>query len=282
MTLPVALLKRLIWYIGVPLAALLLTVGLQSIASLYGYFERARVIDSALHILEPRRADGIRLSYLPDAKNLPRPMEPFTREAITNDYLLSFEELTYSLLSGDRQGLKSYFQEAALADMLLVSSALPAEFIDWGHTLKLTFYAPDGGTVAFTDTFRYAQGVIQGNDLTDLRIAERTIDVIFQLDDGNWRIHHWRVLEDTPLTFPAPGFPELAFSVANIRGVNYIPRSARLNNFWTHFNPAEIEADFATTRSLGLNTVRFFIPYPAPEHLEKNLATVLELAQRHA
>jgi hypothetical protein len=281
MKLSVKLLKRLIWLSALPVGLLLLFQGLQTLAALYGYFERAQVVDSALNLIEPRRAKANYLSWLSDPPNLPRPMESFTRDAITNDYLLAFEELSYGHFTGDNTGLKSYFQEGALDDALLVTTHTTSEWIDWAHKLQLTFYAPDGATIAFTDTFKYAQGLIAEGDLLDIRIAERTMDVILQLDDGNWRIHHWRVLKDRIMSYPDQEFPELAKQIADIRGVNYIARSAPLNTFWSSLSEAEIEGDFATIQSLGFNTLRFFIPYPAPEELNENLLTLLDIAERY-
>jgi hypothetical protein len=145
---------------------------------------------------------------------------------------------------------------------------------------RLTFHAPDGATVAFTETFQYAQGIVTGDDLVDVRIAERGMEVVLQLGDGNWRIHHWRVLKDYTPVYPRLTFG-LAEEVRGIRGVNYIARNAPFAAFWSNFNVAEVDADFATIQSLRLNTVRFFIPYPALEDVEKTFATFLELAERH-
>ena len=81
-------------------------LALQSISSLYSYFQRARVVESALNLTQPRRAEAGVLSWQPDARRSPRPMEAFTREALTSDYLLGFEELTYSLFTGEAAGLR--------------------------------------------------------------------------------------------------------------------------------------------------------------------------------
>jgi hypothetical protein len=276
----VNLLKRFTWLIAVTIGLIVLFEGLQKVAALYGYFEGAQVVDSALHLI-PRRAKANYLSWLADRPNLPRTMEPFTRDAIANDYLLAFEELAYSHFTGDNKGLRSYFQEGALDDALLVTTNAKSEWIDWGHQLRLSFYAPDGATIALRDTFEYAQGLMAEGDLLDIRMAKRTMEVILQLDDGNWRIHHWRVLKDDPMVYPKQVFPDLAEGMARIRGVNYIARSVPLSTFWSSFSAAEIEADFATIESLGFNTVRFFIPYPAPPELSENLSTLLEIAERY-
>lgn len=274
-------LKRIIWFLGISLLVLSSFIGLRVTSSLFAYFERARVLDDALSLIEPREAEPGRLEWLPD-EPLPRPLELIVREGIASDYLLSFEELTYSLLSKDSSGLKSYFQRGALADAILASSAQArSQFVDWDHKLKLHFYAPDGSTIAFTDTYQYAQAVIQGNDLRDIRIAKREIDVIMSLDDGTWRVHHWRVIKDDVQDQTRPQFDNLDEAIKTMRGINYTPRSAPFDAFWPNFNPAELDADFALSSSLGLDTVRFFIPYPLPEGVTQNLPILLDTAKRH-
>ena len=282
MTRRAAQLKRLIWSVLVPAALLVTVVGLQSISSLYSYFQRARVVESALNLTQPRRAEAGVLLWRPDATTSARRMEAFTREAITSDYLLGFEELTYSLFTGDAAGLRSYFQEGALTDaQLAASSPLRSKFVDWDHQLELHFYAPDGATVAFTDTYRYAQGALVGGDLGDVRIAQRRADVVMTLDDGTWRVHHWRVVRDEPASYTPPDFPGLEAQIAQIKGINYTPRSAPFDAFWPNFDAAEVEADFTKAASLGFDTVRFFIPYPTPEGVTPNLPSLLRAAERH-
>lgn len=273
--------KRLFWFITAPVLAAGLLLGLRQVSGLYSYFERARTVDSALNLVEPLKVESGRLSYLPDG-DLVRPVEPLTRDQLTNDYLLAFEELTYSLYTGEQGGLDSYFQEGALADALLATgTSLRSQFIDWDHRVNIHFYAPDGGTLGLTDTYYYAQGVLTEGDLVDVRVAQRKLDVIVTLDNGAWRIHHWRTIQDEEVRFPETRFSGLAKEVKAIRGVNYTPRSAPFNAFWPNFNAAELDADFATASRLGFNTVRFFIPYPAPAGLRQNLPVLLETAERH-
>ena len=238
-------------------------------------------MDNALHLIEPRRAESGYLSWLPDNPG-PRELELLTKENISKYYLLAFEELTYSLLTGDGTGLSSYFQEGALDDALLVASApIRSQFVDWDHQIKLLFYSPDGATVSFTDTYKYAQGVLQENDLTDIRIAQRQVDTVMTLDDGNWRIHHWRVLDDTTISYPSIDFGNLYDTFSKIRGINYIARNAPFNLLWPNFDPIEVNEDFATIAQLDFNTLRFFIAYPLPAELEENLPILLDTAEKH-
>lgn len=275
-------LKRLIWGAALLLCTVGILIALPLLGGAYTRAERAKVQFSALNLLAQRRAVPNALTWRPDDLNLPRAMEPFTRDAITNDYRRGYEELTFALGSGDHTGLPTYFQEGALTDATLVAqSPTGTAFIDWNHHLTLHFYAPDGATIALTDEYTYAQGAPHDPAGARLRVARRTVDVIMALDDGNWRVHHWRVLNDTPWGRPPPRRPTLTATLAGIRGVNYQPRSAPFHAFWAAPNPAEVQADFARIQALGLNTVRVFVPYPLPPDAPATLTAVLNAAQRH-
>lgn len=272
--------KRLLWGLAFVLGSLSVFGALKATSGLYAYLERTRVVETALE-LSRRRAADLRLSWLPDGAT-PRPLEPQTRERVQTDYLRALDELSYSLYTGDGGGLVSYFQAGALHDaQLAAGSSLRGQFRSWDHRLRLNFYAPDGATVAFTDTYLYAQGSVLDADLTDLRVAERSLDVVMTLDDGAWRVRHWRVNGDTPLRFARPAFPKLAGAVRRMRGINYTPRSAPFDAFWPNFNPAEVDADLYRAAQLGFNTLRFFIPYPAPPGLAEHLPEFVRLAERH-
>jgi hypothetical protein len=258
--------------------------------------EDAQVIQDALNVVVPRRAELGVLRWLPDAPT-PRRMENLSREKVTDDYLTAFEELAYAHLTGEASGLISYFAQGALDDAYLAtSSPNRAHVASWDHRLKLQFYAPDGGTVAFSDRHWYAQALEEGRDLRDFRVAQRTLQVVMGLDEGVWRIHTWRVLEDISqdgfdsylesglknvTAEPVPPYENIGDELADVRGVNYIARNAPFDLFWPNFNRTEVEDDFRLISSLGLNTVRFFIPYPMPKEVRKALPQVLDLANTY-
>lgn len=281
MHLTISQIKRAIWFVLIPITIVGGIVILQYISNLYSYFQQARVIESALHVTESQRIDAGYLNWLPEDPG-PRELELLTKETIAKHYLLAFEELTYSLLTNDSTGLKSYFHAGALDDVLLVTSTpIRSQFVDWDHKIKANFYAPDGASIAFTDTYQYAQGTLQENDLLDIRIAQRKIDTVMMLDDGNWRIHHWKVIEDQVINYPEINFVGLPEAFSTIRGINYIARSAPFNLLWSEFDPAEIDEDFETIFQLGFNTLRFFIAYPPPIEVKENLPILLDTAEKY-
>ncbi|GAA0502071.1 hypothetical protein [Deinococcus depolymerans] len=145
--------------------------------------------------------DGARLLawQAPAREPGPRVLTPAEREAVTDAYLRGEREVAFAAGSGQSGGLRDLFQGAALLDAQDVARS-GAGTVSWAHAPVLRFYAPDGATVTFTDRFTYAaQGAPDGPP----RVARRDLDVVMELGDGNWRVHHWRVTRDVPLP-PAP------------------------------------------------------------------------------
>lgn len=262
--------KRRVWVAALLAMSLLGLAGLRALSELFQVAQRSEVTEQALNLIEPRRAAKGRLEWLPD-RPTPRPLERFRRDEITSDYLLAHEELSHAHLTGEATGLRSYFHEGALEDALLMARGQRGVLVDWKHRLQLLFYAPDGATVAFSDTYWYAQG-FPGRAA---RLAERQLEVVMQLDDGNWRIHHWRVMAERPVLADT-----LAAATEDLRGINYQPRSAPFELFGPAYNPREAGSDLRTVLMLGLGVVRVFVPYPPPPGYRERLGDFLELARR--
>jgi hypothetical protein len=274
--------KQLCWLLIVLGLVAAVLLGLPLLGSAFSRAESTQVQNSALNLLAERHAEKGSLVWLPDDPGQPRAMEDFARDAVTSGYRRGYEELAYALYSGDHSGLPSYYQEGALDDAQLVTGQTRlAEFADWDHRLTLHFYAPDGATVSFTDQYWYAQAEAEGRGLSLPRLARRTVDVVMAFDDGNWRVHQWRVLADAPAESVRRSFPALAGQLAQMRGVNYEARSAPFAALWTNFDAGEIDGDFARIHRLGLNTVRVFVPYPLPKDAPATLKALLDAAQRH-
>ncbi|NTX98948.1 hypothetical protein [Deinococcus sp. JMULE3] len=181
------------------------------------------------------------LTWQPDQGG-PREMEPSTREALTDSLLRGERELAFAVSSAQHEGLRDLFTEAALADARAVAgSGTPPS--SWAHRVTLHFYAPDGATVSLSDTFWY---VIPDPGGAALRAARRTQDVVAQLDDGNWRVHHWRVLRDDPLPDPDPPGP-----APRTRGVQLGPPDLD----WTARSADDWRRDVRAVRDLGLDTL---------------------------
>ncbi len=262
-------LKLLVWAGLLLLGSLLALLGLRGLGELFRVAQQANTVEQALNLIEPRRAAPGRLEWLSDDPT-PRPLEPFRRDEITSDYLLAHEELSHAHFTGETIGLRSYFQSGALEDALLMGQGPRGTMVDWKHRLRLHFYAPDGATVAFSDTYWY----VLASGQFSTRLAERTLEVVMQLDDGNWRIHHWRLLAERPLSVRL-----LPVTTAGVRGVNYQPRSHPFDLFGPGYEPREVISDMRISRMLGLSTLRVFVPYPPSPGYRQRLEDFLNLAQ---
>ncbi len=270
-------LKLIAWVALLALGGVLAYGASRIVSDLFARAQRAERLESALHLVTPREARPGVLTWLPDALDGSRPMERFTREAISSDYLLAFEELAFARLTQDGTGLRSHFQEGALEDAGAASKQARAHVVTWDHHLKLHFYAPDGATISLTDTHWYAQAL--ESDPGTARIAQREMDVVMQLDDGDWRIHHWRVTRDATIEAPPKPDAGLNAKLGALRGVNYVGRSAPFGGFWPNFEAQEVRSDFRLAASLRLNAVRIFIPYPTPEAVFEHLPALLQIAR---
>lgn len=180
------------------------------------------------------------LAWAPD-RGGPRVMAPSTREELTDSLLRGEREQAFAAQSGQTAGLRDLFAEAALADAQAVA-AHGAPPVSWGHRVTLHFFAPDGATVSLTDRFWYL--IPDGPGA--LRVAAREQDQVLQLDDGNWRTHHWRVVRDDALPPPAPPGPAPLFRAARLSA------AARP---WTDRSADRWRRDLRAVRELGLDTL---------------------------
>jgi type II secretory pathway pseudopilin PulG len=238
------------------------------------------VLEEALQRARTAASSSQSMRWLPDDADQVRKLEPFRRDEIAGQYRQALEELAYARFTSDGSGLSTYFQEAALDDAFQASVAgSRSRLVSWAHQLRLHFYSPDGATVSFTDTAWSAQTLEKDGKLEDVQFAKRTVDVVMQLDDGNWRIHHWRMTGLQELPTQPPANPKLEPELAAMRGVNYVGRTRPFNDFWIGYDPTEVASSFALAKELHLNTLRVFVPYPTPEAAYTNLPKLLEAAK---
>ncbi len=145
--------------------------------------------------LPPELEDA--LTWLPDAPDLPRPMEPLTRNDVAAAWLRAWAQLAVVETTGDTGGLEVYFSNSAL-EGVLASHSEPGtnQTRQIGHELKLTFYSEDGQVVGLTST---NSRVLRGRQITGSDGAVRTAyfdgseqyEAVLLLEDGNWRVQHW-------------------------------------------------------------------------------------------
>lgn len=184
--------------------------------------------------------DGARLLAWQAAEPGPRVLTTAEREAITDAYLRGPRETAFAAGTGQPDGLRDLFQGAALLDAQDVARGGAAP-VGWAHMPTLRFFAPDGATVSFTDRFMYATP--RPDPDAAPRVARRELDVVMELGDGNWRVHHWRVLRDEPL----PAAPPTA------RPAPY--RAVRAAPDWSQRPADTLRRDVSAVTELGLDTL---------------------------
>jgi YD repeat-containing protein len=293
--------KLAIWLVLLALMAAAAWGAVAGAANLLAYFERGANPVSALNIVPNVPPDlKVKLSWHPDDPDTGRKLEPLSRTQIESAYLRAWLQINLSYVRNEPYGLKTYFVGPALAainDTLQTSAAQGWRIAqsDTRHDLQLHFYSADGAIVAFTDhdarvsqMIRDASGkVVSAGDL------RASYSVVMMLEDGNWRIRHWVRGPDEPVAAmpaataaPVPaGCVEragaelkLAGRPFRVAGINYYPQASAWDRFWAQYDPAVVDHDFALIQTLGLNTIRTFVPFEqfGGAHVDAAMLTKLD------
>ena len=303
--MPKRRLKLMIWLALLLVAAGLAWAAVRGAAGLLAYFQRGADPASALNIVPNVPPDlYTKISWRPDPPGGGRAIEPFTRGQIQAAYQRAWLQWNLSYLKGEPFGLKTYFTGPALAaagDAVRATAAqgLKIEQIDTEHDLELQLYSAGGAVAAFTDHNVLVAQVIRdaGGAVVYAGETRADYDVVMLLEDGVWHVRHWlRRDAATPPPSAAlagkPGFVTrdgsrllLDGQPFQIAGVDYYPRDTPWDKFWAGYSSAETDRDLTLMRSLGLNTLRTFIPFqqfggpkPDPAMLDR-LADFLDRAE---
>ncbi len=291
-------LKIFIWLGLLGLIALLAYTAVTQTAQLLRYFQQGADPASALNIVPNKPPDlEVALAWLPDDPDTGREMEPLTRVEIESAYLRAWLQWNISYLRGEAYGLETYFVGPALEAVEASIDAMHAQGwslqqTDLEHHLHLHFYSADGSIVSFTARDVLVAQVLRSEGTIPVvtEVTRADYEVVMMLEDGNWRVRHWVRTTGETLQSVAPADPETADFVTTkgdqlvsngrpfiVRGLNYYPKDTPWHDFWPTYDPHTIEEDFALIESLGLNTIRIFVPYnfqlPEEEHNTENSPT---------
>jgi hypothetical protein len=248
------------------------------------YYQQGANPASALNLVPNVPLDlYVKLDWQADDADTGRPMEAVTRTDIQSAYLRAWLQWNLSLLKNEPYGIVTYFVGPALVDISSSIREVAAkkwlvEQADMTHSLKLHFYSADGSIVSFTDSKVTLVTIIHDKSGNVIFTGETTAvyQVVMLLSDGNWRVRHWVQTSNQPLDtmktlLPAhPAFigKDTKHSILTldgrpyyIAGINYYPVDAGWDRFWVWYTPKTINYDFNIIRSLGLNTIRIFIPF---------------------
>ncbi len=194
-------LKRIIGPMALALVAL---VALVVIASLARIQERTTEgADPADALTEvPDGVPALRdvVVWQPDAPLQEREVEPATRRALEAAWTRSWQALQRSA-TGDPSLLSTWFAGPALeqAEAFASAGSEPVELVLGRHELQIGFYSDDGAIVGLrADPVRLGR-VIHGPAGPVTRVTDDTFEVVFLLEDGNWRIRQWQRVASRPV-----------------------------------------------------------------------------------
>lgn len=117
-----------------------------------------------------------------------RVVEPVTRRSVEAAWTRAWEALQRAA-NGDDSLVEAWFAGPARAQVMTVVGAAdePVELRLGAHTLRVDFYSDDGSILGVH------AGPVETERAVDGRVlrTRETIDVVFVLEDGNWRIRQW-------------------------------------------------------------------------------------------
>ncbi len=262
------------------------------ISSIWSYLNTGADRSTMLHLPEERASN-----YLPKVDWAPldhegRPMEEQTLKEIERDYLRAWQVRNSALETNNTYGVADYYTDSArtkLFRILELNSAnnTTIKSTTLRHHPKVEFYSADGKLVVLTDeNVERHEHIYSDGKLILSQKSTPSYQIMLLLEDGFWRIRH---LVETPNENPrnAEQIPPSTASISQIKGVNYYPRTQAWDMFGEQFKDSIIDHDFSIIRSLGLNTVRLFVPYEAfgkveidPEKMEQ-LKRTMHLASKN-
>ena len=303
------LVKLLLWAFLIGVGALASYSLLLGLARLTAFFQQGADVSSALHNIPSLPSDlTVRWQWLPDDADTGRQMEPYTRTQIESAYLRAWLQWDLSYVQKKPYGLKTYFSGPALADLdssitQSVSKNWKITQVDNAHNLQLHFYSADGSIVSLTDQAALVLETIQDakNSTVYSGETQANFDVVMFLEDGYWHVRHLVRTGTQPWLAGSIGELQTPPGMVGVQGnhlvldgqpftaagINYYPQQTPWDQFWLKYDGAATEQDFTLIQSLGLNTIRIFVPFdqmggskPDPKMLDK-LEDLLNRAHNH-
>jgi len=194
-------------------------------------------------------------------------IDAFTQQEIEQEYLNAWQMLNLSMRHKTTEQLEDYFSDSLIVKIAaqLSQSNQIVEQVDISHHITPLLSTLDKHLFVFDDNCIEIKKRIYSEDKEEIR-AETTdfinVKVAMKLIDGRWKIHHFvrqnsadcnKVNSDKNVT--------ALEKIQHIKGINYYPANYPWHLFWTNYDPTIIKQDLALVKSLGFNSVRFFIPF---------------------
>lgn len=242
---------------------------LYGISSIWSYLNTGADRKTMLHL--PAQLTS---NYLPKVnwsplKNEGRPMELQTLQELERDYIKAWYVKNNALETNNHYGINDYYTDSARVKLYQVldhnkANNISVKTTTIEHNPILNFYSADGKLAVLTDkNIQIQEQVLVNNTSLLKRNYESSFQTMLLLEDGFWRVRHLVEIENTPVAVSTDqSIPQTVLSeIRDIKGLNYYPRENPWNMFGKHFQDTVIDNDFSKIKSLGLNSIRIFIPY---------------------
>jgi len=219
-----------------------------------------------------------------------RAMDNETLKNIQHDYLNAWYVKHLAYKDNVYDGIDDYYTQHARENIYSIidkntSDNITVESTTLAHHLTLDFFSEDGQLATLTDrdVIEYKQ-VYNSNHLLLEATDISTYKFIMLLEDGFWRIRHF--IKETVDNYNMEIKTQIPLE-SIIKGINYYPKDSPWDMFGKKFNSEIIDKDFELIASIGLNTIRIFVPYAsfgkADVDSEKlnQLSRVMDIAEKY-
>ncbi|WP_218109562.1 cellulase family glycosylhydrolase [Flagellimonas chongwuensis] len=210
---------------------------------------------------------------------------------LEKDYLNAWYVKNIALNSYDQLGIADYYTEDARKQVNNLvqnnqDNHVRIATTTLSHHPQLEFYSLDGKLAVLTDhnVVQFEKVYIDGTLVHQQRTLH-SYQVILMLEDGFWRIRQMVKIPNPDETENEP--KQLSFDTKKWRGINYYPKDNPWNMFGRTFDESYIQKDFRTINTMGLHSVRVFVPFEVfggasvKEEMLAQLEKLLDIAKEH-
>ncbi|WP_316927699.1 cellulase family glycosylhydrolase [Maribacter sp. HTCC2170] len=264
------------------------------LSSVWSYLNTGADRSKMLHLPQELSANYLPKIEWEPLENDGRPMEKQTLDEIERDYLKAWQIRNIALENNSEYGVADYYTDSARVKLFSIldlnrTKNTTVKSATLRHRPKLEFYSTDGKIIVLTDTNveRYEEIYLNDNLILKQK-STSSYQIMLLLEDGFWRIRHFvEIPSSKTKTIPQKKNTSFDVSISKIRGINYYPKKTPWNMFGKQFQDSIIDRDFSKIKTLGLNTVRIFVPYDAFGKAEvdfeklEQLKRTLDLATRN-
>lgn len=220
-------------------------------------------------------------------------LDPFTQKLIEDAYRSAWYLMNKSIHTKIDMGMEDHLSKKMIARILKNlenENSHVDERVELNHNIDLHLFSYDRQLVSFSDNYVQTHRKLTSDDGTIVRSIDTShFDVVMGLEDGYWKLLELKQVELPSLTIQKNKIVETA-EIFNFdfqaKAINYYPSKTPWFDFWTLYNQDTVLSDLKTTKEIGFNSVRIFIPYfifgkayPQEEMLKKLDSCIMALEE---